>query len=339
MRLLLAVMVVAVHTPHYPDRWPNLGAVAVSVFFFISGFLMPLAFEANYKFERFSTKAMHFWINRFLRIYPWYWLSILLPLAYVFVRGPQNETQQHYFDTGVILQNALLLGLNQDGAWGRYIRYNNPAWTLDIELQYYLLVPLLVWGYDRLPKIITGSLMLCSIASIYLLAFPSGRNDIDWSLLGFSALFFAGFFIFQMQKTGLNCNDEKWTMVGAALIFISILMPDPFRVPGLCIGLILVCVYLLGAELLQSQDATDKFIGDLSYPVYIFHFFLIGITQGRTEAYLQSLQFSGFGLFLGIFVTNIIVCVSVCSILVAFGEPVIGKIRSRIKRNQTIFGN
>ena len=43
-RLALALVVVGGHTPQYPETWPDISGIAVSVFFFVSGFLMPLAF-------------------------------------------------------------------------------------------------------------------------------------------------------------------------------------------------------------------------------------------------------------------------------------------------------
>ena len=79
-RLVLAWLVVANHTPGLKEISTNLeiGKVAVATFFFISGFLMPLTFDTHYR--RYGTLAgsRKFYVNRFLRIYPIYWASLVI---------------------------------------------------------------------------------------------------------------------------------------------------------------------------------------------------------------------------------------------------------------------
>jgi peptidoglycan/LPS O-acetylase OafA/YrhL len=331
-RLILAIMVVATHTLHYPAGWPNIGGVAVAVFFFISGFLMPLAFESNYKFDHFRDRAAHFWLNRFFRIYPWYWLSIMLPLALVLLKGPRNAAQESYFEPTVLLQNFLLLGLNQEQLWGHYIRYNNPAWTLDIELQYYLLVPALVWAYARAPVMSIFGMALASLTSLYLMAVPAGITGIDWSFLASSSLFIGGFLYFQAIKSKLVQRTGYLPLAGAAFLLVSAWLPDPIRLAGITLGLILIAAHLLNIELRSKEGGVSRFLGNLSYPVYIFHFFLIGITQMRASLLFEGSGLSGIALFWAVLSANVLICAIFCSTVVFFGEPIIDRIRSRLKR-------
>jgi len=117
-RLLLAVFVVIAHTQGYTSNFKiDLGVIAVSVFFFISGYLMPLAFESNYQFSSFVKRVKNYAINRFLRIYPAYWVSLILYL--VISRFHQNAiTKESLSHVSTYLQNLLLIGLNQSHLWG-----------------------------------------------------------------------------------------------------------------------------------------------------------------------------------------------------------------------------
>lgn len=171
VRFLLALCVVAAHTRGYRfDLYPDTGLYAVGAFFVISGYLMPATLEANY-----GGRATPYLANRFLRIFPLYWL--VLGLALIALQRLPEWSEQYDFGLQPIIQNFLLLGLNQ---WPNDTRYIGPAWTLDIELQWYLLVPLLML-LGRRTLILIGAIL--SVASFFIQ---------DRSFFGWAWLFFAG---------------------------------------------------------------------------------------------------------------------------------------------------
>src|SRR5581483_1243341 len=53
----------------------NLGKIGVLLFLLVSGFIIPVSLEAGGSNARF-------WLRRFFRLYPAYWLSILLTYGY-----------------------------------------------------------------------------------------------------------------------------------------------------------------------------------------------------------------------------------------------------------------
>jgi peptidoglycan/LPS O-acetylase OafA/YrhL len=233
-----------------------MGPFAVGLFFVISGYLMPLAIV------RYSS-AGRFLLNRLLRIYPLYWLSLVLAILYL---------QLHDLPAPSLTQNFTLLGLNQEWLWGGYERLNNPAWTLDVELQYYLLVPLLVSAWRRSRGITLAMMLAAAAVSTYLLLVPTGVISVDRSLLAWSALFVGGFLAYQC----------------------GVLMPrsGPF----------------------------DGFLGDLSYPVYILHYFLIGLVHSRVDA-----------AFTVMLAANIAFCLIVCAAVVCCFERPLERIRAMFR--------
>jgi len=133
-------------TEHY------LGYFAVTIFFFISGYFMPLAFNHNYRHKIFSLRVRTFFINRFLRIFPLYWISIIIfPILYGFLTNKSPHFNLALQQPLIFLQNFLLIGVKMTTLWGESVVFNSVAWTLDLEWQYYLLLPFLAWHFKIRP--------------------------------------------------------------------------------------------------------------------------------------------------------------------------------------------
>ncbi|HEY3723992.1 MAG TPA: acyltransferase, partial [Acidimicrobiia bacterium] len=148
-------------------RWLSpLGTTGVAIFFVISGFLLYRPFAVATFESRPSPRTSQFWKRRFFRIFPAYWVALAFAI-WVFA-----DTQVHTLSQGLttfgLLQNYraeyTLLGLGV-------------AWTLVIELSFYLVLPLIAWCAraicDRLPTLtakMTAQLaVIAALAAISLL--------------------------------------------------------------------------------------------------------------------------------------------------------------------------
>jgi peptidoglycan/LPS O-acetylase OafA/YrhL len=267
-RYLLALMVVLWHTPVCQDHTAlKLGTIAVATFFFDSGFLRPLAYEKNYG------SAGGYLLNRLLRIFPVYWASLLCdrfsPRA---LHAPALAIDW--------VQNFALLGLNQSHLWGRYLRFNNPAWTLDVELQYYLLVPLFVLCWRRSFRAVLAVMAVLSALSLYLYVRPTDVPDIDNSLLGWSFFFFAGF-LYQRSVAA-----QEWIGRQARpVVMLALLLIACWQTELMLAGLVILSAVFLKLQRDRRFGSRDAFWGELSYPVYIFHILLIrGTAWTRFQA-------------------------------------------------------
>ncbi|MDE2026612.1 MAG: acyltransferase, partial [Patescibacteria group bacterium] len=161
IRLLLAIFVV-IHHSYPPFGYIHLNAtLAVQAFFVISGFYMTLILKEKYINKNGS--YFLFISNRFLRIYPTYWLILLITIGlsyFWFYSGQQSEFgyyQQfyHYSKNSLflyanpldILRDITLLfrfdylQLNDD--LHQYLLLGQ-AWTLVVELLFYAIAPFIV---------------------------------------------------------------------------------------------------------------------------------------------------------------------------------------------------
>src|SRR5262249_30809415 len=108
--------------------------VGVGVFFLISGFLLYRPFARAHLSGRPRPPTGPFLVRRALRILPLYWAALVVTLALDPVQRPGHPG-------GLALE--FVLGQNY-GAEDDVHRGIPQAWSLDIELLFYLLLP--VWA-------------------------------------------------------------------------------------------------------------------------------------------------------------------------------------------------
>ena len=124
----------------FPLVW---GSIGVPIFFVISGYCI----HRGQAFARarngvFQLGLTNFYLRRFFRIYPVLFAALLLTLGCDWISS-------HYYphsyklgdtDTRIFIVNLLSL----QGISGPFYGSNLPLWTLSIEVQFYLLYPLLL---------------------------------------------------------------------------------------------------------------------------------------------------------------------------------------------------
>jgi peptidoglycan/LPS O-acetylase OafA/YrhL len=125
-----------------PESGNWLAAVArhgfhgVELFFIISGFILAYPFASHFLLDKRRVALKQYFFRRVTRLEPPYFICmIVLYLVLVLVKGE---------NAGVLLPHlgASLLYIH-NVVFGTESLINNVAWSLEIEIQFYLLVPLL----------------------------------------------------------------------------------------------------------------------------------------------------------------------------------------------------
>ena len=310
-RLYLS-FIVAVHHLGAVARWPELGnktfdplmaserplqLYVVFTFFFISGYFMPLALNHNYKYKTFSQGVRRFFINRFLRIFPLYWISIIIfPILYGFLTGKSHLFKLALQQPLMFLENFLLIGVNSSLVWGYTQNFNDVAWTLDLEVQYYLLLPFLAWHFKTRPRfsiaiifIFLGSLIWTNLTSNYWMCFYKSIF-----CPGLAGWFIAGFLVYVLHAKMDVTETGKPYSIQFYLIFTAVIILGFELFPGTIGDVVLLGAHICIAMLLfkphreKTFGRLDVLSGDLSYPVYVLHPFMIGPLY--TKFYIPVLQ-------------------------------------------------
>ncbi len=140
----------------------NSGFISVSYFILLSGFV--LGYNYNARAQAGTLDRVRFWEARFTRIYPIYFLSLLLSVGQ-FPTEYASHTHRMFW-VGVVLTPLMLQG------WVPAIAtfLNTPAWTMSAEAFYYFLFP---WLARWKPPRRTGLLVVC-MAGIWLVGLVPG---------------------------------------------------------------------------------------------------------------------------------------------------------------------
>jgi len=292
VRVLLALCVVEFHSIYavgnasiWPLALPN-GVHAVQAFYVISGFYMSLVLSDKYR-----GRPLAFYNARLLRLLPMYWLVAALTITFMIWFGAGIPKEYFEWPIGLWLwfSNLTLVGLD----WNCFIAIDDkrllshlsivsPAWTLGVELTFYLLAP---W-FEQFRSRWLFVLVIASV-SARLITYRFGLYQDPWNYRFFPfelAWFLAGMLahrVYVVTETLLSRRAKVLAGRGAlALCLVAILAHPALYVRAG--GVILLPVILLTLPFvfgLTKDNKIDQFIGEFSYPIYIGHFLVIAVTS------------------------------------------------------------
>ena len=136
LRFILALTVIFFHI----SKLIFLGHFAVLCFFMLSGYW--ITFMYKNKYQKFEDVFKVFYISRVWRLFPVFLLFNILVFAVSYIYNP------HFFDFFLAFKTSEKLGYGLSNIFllGFYQFKNQilvPAWSLDIEMQFYLIYPFL----------------------------------------------------------------------------------------------------------------------------------------------------------------------------------------------------
>jgi peptidoglycan/LPS O-acetylase OafA/YrhL len=232
--------------------------------------------------------------NRFLRIYPTYWLILIatIVLAYIFsfaglgsepfgIRPPEPSNFWLYASPADIFQDVSIIGrldylqlnddLHQHLAIGQ-------AWTLVLELLFYVVAPFIVRKWRLLTALLVGSLLIRYLVIHHALTHNIPLTDRFFpSELGFFLLGSLAYFLYRRVRTraiaprlltGITLSFVLFTLCYAYLPVDTRVRWMIFRDAYYVVSLALAIPFLF---LWTKKSRIDRFIGELSYPVYLTH--------------------------------------------------------------------
>lgn len=338
LRTLLALTVVFAHLPMSDGDVFVGGQNAVQLFYLISGFLICHVLRSNEGYQN----AFNFYASRALRIYPAYFavaLSTLLlsPWLHPDLSGFYREAPLSVAwwpaltNLTLIGQDWVMFTAVDQGAlvWSSDFRRSDlqlwhgllipQAWTLGVELSFYLLAPFALRSTPRLLTLLAASLAL----RVWLHVVGLGPHD-PWRYRFFPAelsIFLLGalanrFLLPRYESWQASARSRLLPLLTTAAVLIAVLgyglLPDDF--PGRRALLFLLVLAALPALFtFQNQHRWDRRIGELSYPLYIGHMLVVWsadriadpVTPSETVAY--SLAVAGVALLFAVALNHSIV--------------------------------
>lgn len=239
------------------------GWLGVPFFFILSGFVITLTIER-------SSSALQFLKKRFVRLYPTFWICLLITLGIIWITKSQSIHPMFDRPTVDILFNftmfhELLKFHHVDGAY----------WSLLPELLFYLLMAFLLM-IGKVNKVLwyNGALLvICLIHYFFPIPILSRLLDLNYVLL-----FMIGICFYKIYTSKGKAPFYLHVLIVANLA-LAIALYDVIR-PHLDLTIliiafpIIVCffyVFVYTKMHILGRSKFLLFLGFISYPLYLIH--------------------------------------------------------------------
>ncbi|PPH39672.1 hypothetical protein C5C53_00220 [Rathayibacter sp. AY1E3] len=279
LRGLAALGVVVYHfttafSLDHPDAPPGsvalpFGEFGVQLFFVISGFVILMSADR-------ARRPSDFAISRVSRLYPAYWIAVVVSIVVgALARVPGTDLTPLELLLNFTMVQRLLLVPNVNGAF----------WTLAVEMQFYLLVLLVLVltkcrFTDRLVRVLAVVWLGVAATASVAAHLVSGGVDVvsapvavrvlaNLTLAEYGPLFCVGMLLFLSRRQG---RFELLAVPAALIAALNAQLlhggPDGAVVLGVCAAVAVVAMRRRTAVL---RWAPLLWLGRISYSLYILH--------------------------------------------------------------------
>ncbi len=272
------------------------GYRGVDIFFVLSGFVI------GYNHLQYSAKngknqsVISFYKRRFYRIYPPFFVVILLIYVGNTILIPQfshSELLPSFLSTCLYV-NTITSGFYQMTV------LSNVTWTLEIEIQFYVLFPLIfIYLYKITSKIrVWFFLILIFLFTLLKQLFPF--NIV--TLYDYLPLFLAGMLFADLYFRGIKLPlRNQWFIGGCSIllfytIIISFYNINIYSYYNYIYPFLILTFFLLLTENKVLQSGFVCAVGGMCYSIYLIHTPVIGIMNrvidqiGLLDAYYLPTQ-------------------------------------------------
>lgn len=258
-RLFLAALVVVQHLTR-----ARIGLTAVMVFFMLSGYWVSRICQE--KFIDRDRPVWQFYVSRILRLWPAYVAAVLLAVLFALLAGAPFDPRD----------------LNGLALFGTATLHRDPlgvSWSLDVEAQFYLMLPLLMLIGTRFGL---GGLIAATCLGLSLGWWLFAGFRI-WTALQYLPLFLAGLLIWRQDwrpKGGAALLSVVIFLAAGATFYLTgatrgLIVSAPLPKPWLLFGAMvwaLLLIPFVAWNVRQRGGRNDRILGDLSYSLYLTHY-------------------------------------------------------------------
>lgn len=302
LRGVAALMVVAFHLFEAHSAGPlfqilNHGYLAVDFFFLLSGFVIAYAYD-----DRWGKMLIgNFFKRRLIRLQPMVIMGMIIGALLFYFQDSVLWPTIHEVPVWKILL-VMVIGFTlipvpsslDIRGWAEMHPLNGPGWSLFYEYIANILYALFVRKFSK--TVLSFLVCISGTALIYLtLTTPQCTVIGGWSLepnqiqIGVTRMmypFFAGVLLFRMGKLIPIKNAFFWSSL---LVIIALAMPriggaDHLWMNGLYESFVILfffpfIIYIGAGGTIKNKtsSAICRFLGEISYPIYITHYPIIYI--------------------------------------------------------------
>lgn len=286
------------------SRFLELSGNGVSIFFCISAFILSIPFIEQYLYNKPAVQLKRYYLRRLTRLEVPYILvlTILFIFQLLMMNEGFRESLPHYISSFFYSHNIV---------YGRRSTINPVAWTLEIEVQFYLLLPLLVKVFMiSATRIRRGLLLILIVACGLLYAQYDGffiEYHLQYSIFTYLPVFLMGFLLADLYLQHKQLLQQKlllWDIVFAIGFILCVYSNGDTRFYMQWLEYISYPMLFIGmfkGVIINRVFTTNwvMLIGTMCYSIYLLHYailyFLIDHVTSRwlSNNYYQDLLLQG----------------------------------------------
>lgn len=266
------------------DHIFSLSGIGVDLFFSISGFILGLPFARYYLLGERKVNIKSYFIRRLTRLEPPYIIALLL--LYVGVTIFEGVNFSEYF-------NNLVASIfySHSIVFGSFNPINPVTWSLETEVQFYILAPLLglllFTKYPWVRRIVLASIIVSLNWGVPAIYKWLEQVHLNKSIINYLHSFLVGFAFVEVFLFGLDKIRKGiwWDIIGVlAIVGMYTFIPDDlFRYERIYFD---ISVFLLFISVFKgvvfNYIFTRQFIvvvGGMCYTIYLLHYPVLFVTM------------------------------------------------------------
>ena len=262
------------------------GDHGVPLFFVISGFILGLPFAAQHLAGGRSVNIREFYLRRVTRLEPPYILALLLlSVAILLIKADTLRNLLPHLLVSIFYMHNLV--------FGEMSTINPVTWSLEVEIQFYLLAPLLALLFTIRHRgarrgVLVGLSVLATIVQHFF--FEDGSRLV-MALTCFIQYFLVGFLLADVYVTDWRQRPERhWKWDVAAVVVVALLLLSSqslslshFVLPWLALALYISTFRSIYFNAVLTNPWLTT-IGGMCYSIYLLHFAVISLVYRHTQS-------------------------------------------------------
>ena len=293
----------------------RLGKYGVQLFFLISGFVIFMTVER-------TKRPIDFVTSRFARLYPAYWISLLLVVGWLML-APGWEGSP---DLRRVLGVAAA-GVSMVPGWFQIGTLSSVYWSLQFEMSFYLIILTLLWlgKLDRTVPVLSALVVLGMIDGVVSTRWPNPVSLWLRTILALDYLnvLLIGVILYKIRQAPRPAHGLVLLLGLVAPYFHDLSHRNP-NSELIVMSLLVPLVYLATCGWLRVLDARPLvFLGTISYSLYLNH----NLVGHRLIALTRS---AGAPPLISLLLATAAVIVLAAAITYGFEQPATAAIRRRL---------
>ncbi|PWU11816.1 MAG: hypothetical protein C5B51_01925 [Terriglobia bacterium] len=266
--------------------------IGVPLFFVISGFILGVPFAETHLNAGRRVSLKKYFLRRVTRLEPPYILCLLLFLIAKVAssRGTLAGYLPHFLASLFYSHNI---------RYGTFSSINVVAWSLEVEIQFYILAPLLAMMFCLRPAALRRlTISGLIIGATWFSQVVKDEPRLAFSILGYSQYFLSGLLFAELYVTSAQRYLHRWAWDLVSLVGWPGLLTALAFMPRFSVWIAPWLILLLYQAGLRGRIFTSFFanpivatVGGMCYSIYLLHNYLIYLLGLKTEWVSAGLGF------------------------------------------------